>query len=339
MTLSAGAWLPYPSGFAFTSSEGQIYLDSGALIDVSGSQAVSASVADNFIPVQLLLGPELANSPLQRNGPLRGQTIEVDIREHGRYDPDLNGGLGGYSNGTPLADTSGYVSLVQRSVGELTTAGGTVTLTAGDSVVMQSGSKIDVSGGSIDYPGWSRLNDPSHFQRSHPGYFASDAGWDLRWHLGRFTIVHPKWGMLKTITTRGRQRPFRSGLRARTNGGTIALSAPAVALDGSLLGLTVSGPRQQAGAPISSTLSLAFQAQQPTGPLFAEFSPTPPDVIFGANSALAPADDFGSNSWETALLRADRRAKVILSPTWSIRTGLESSPSTTAMAIFPCQQM
>jgi filamentous hemagglutinin family protein len=316
VTISAGAWLAYSAGFAFTSSEGQIYLDSGALIDVSGSQDVSASVTDNIIPVQLL-GPELANSPLQRNGPLRGQTIEIDIREHGPYDPTLNGGLGGYTwVGTPLADTSGYVSLVQRSVGELTTAGGTVNLTAGDSVVMQSGSKIDVSGGSIDYQGGlvatTQVMSDGHVldisqatpDRIYDGIF------------GGFAVDHPKWGITETMTNPlANNAHFEAGYVQGGNGGTIALSAPAVALDGSLLGTTVSGPRQQASAPIPSTLSLAFQAQQPTGPLFQEFSPTPPAVVFEANSSLAPADAFALDSFGKPLaLRLDSCVEMILSP-------------------------
>ncbi len=143
VTMGAGTWLPFSEGFAFTLSGGQVYLDAGALIDVSGSQDVNASVTENIIPVQLR-GAQLADFPLQRNGPLRGQTIQIDIRKHGPWDPTLNHGRGGYTwVGTPLADTSGYVALVQRSVGELTTSGGSVKLSAGDSVVMQPGSKID----------------------------------------------------------------------------------------------------------------------------------------------------------------------------------------------------
>ena len=60
------------------SSAGQVYLDPNAVIDVSGSKNISAPVSENVVAAQLL-GPELANSPLQRNGPLRGQTIYIDV--------------------------------------------------------------------------------------------------------------------------------------------------------------------------------------------------------------------------------------------------------------------
>ena len=316
VTMSAGTWIPYSAGYSFTFSEGQIYLDSGALIDVSGSRDVSASVTDNIISVQLL-GPELANSPLQRNGPLRGQTIQVDIRQHGPWDPTLNNGQGGYTwVGTPLADTSGYVGLIQRSVGQLTTAGGSVNLTAGESVVMQAGSKIDVSGGWIDYQGGliqttqvvsnGRILDISQAtpDRIYDGIYSG------------FTVVHPKWGVVETITNPlGSNAHFEPGYVQGGNGGTIALTAPGVALDGDLLGTTALGPREQASPPIPSTLSLIFAAQQPIAPLFQEFSPTPPKVVFDPAASLAPADAFGLDVYGKPLpLRDDRRAEVILSP-------------------------
>src|SRR6202008_1151668 len=89
VTLNAGVWIPTGGtnnlidNFVF--SDGQIYFDDNALIDVSGLLGVSASVSENIISAQLR-GPELANSPLQRNGPLRGQTIQVDIRNRGVFD-------------------------------------------------------------------------------------------------------------------------------------------------------------------------------------------------------------------------------------------------------------
>jgi len=153
ITLNAGSWSFTSAGntpqsqFVFTS--GQIYFDSGAEIDAQGSTDVSASVTENIVSAQLL-GPELADSPLQRDGLLRGQTVDIDILQTGVYN-------GQSWVGSPLANLSGYVNLVEHTVGELTTNGGTVTLNAGDSVVMQAGSQVNVSGGWINYQGpWSR---------------------------------------------------------------------------------------------------------------------------------------------------------------------------------------
>ena len=143
VTIGAGSWFPLNNGYSFLPTDGQIYLDPGAAIDVAGSTNVSAPVSENFIDVQLR-GAELANYPLQRDGPLRGQTITIDIRQTGTYN-------GVPWIGTPLADTSGYVALIDRTVGELTTGGGNVSLTAGDSVVIQPGATVNVSGGWINY--------------------------------------------------------------------------------------------------------------------------------------------------------------------------------------------
>src|ERR1019366_2913552 len=129
--------------FVHASGFGQIYLDLGATIDVGGTTDVAVPVAENIVAVQLTAAA-LANSPLLRNGPLRGQTIYVDTGATGTYN-------GQNWVGTPLADASGYANLIQRSVGELTTAGGTVSLDAGESVVMQPGATINVSGGWINY--------------------------------------------------------------------------------------------------------------------------------------------------------------------------------------------
>ncbi|MEI8341116.1 MAG: filamentous hemagglutinin N-terminal domain-containing protein, partial [Verrucomicrobiota bacterium] len=149
VTLSAGSWNLTGNGPSvsdiFYYTAGQIYLDSNATIDVAGSQDVSASVAENIISVQLN-GAELANSPLQRTGVLRGKTVQVDIRQNGIYN-------GQAWVGTPVANTSGYVGLIKRSVGELTTSGGSITMNAGESVVMQPGSRIDVSGGWTNFQG------------------------------------------------------------------------------------------------------------------------------------------------------------------------------------------
>ena len=192
VTAEAGSWLLVNPGYAFFATDGQIYLDPGATIDVSGSADVAASVSENIIPVQLR-GAELANYPLQRNGALRGQTVTIDIRQTGTYN-------GLPYVGTPLADTSGYVALVERTVGELTTAGGNVSLTAGESVILQPGATVNVSSGWINYTGaqiettkvisGGQIFDISQAtpDRIYQGIYAGGVE------------SHPKWGIFETTT-------------------------------------------------------------------------------------------------------------------------------------------
>ena len=310
--LDAGIWLTTGGASTiidnFVFSDGQIYFDTGSVVDVSGLANVSASVAENIISAQLR-GPELANSPLQRNGPLRGQTIQFDIRNTGVFD-------GKPWVGTPLADLFGYVNLIRRTVSELSTAGGTVNLNAGGSVVLQRGAMIDVSGGSIDYQG--ALVQTSKVVSGGQLFDISQATPD-RVYSGLYTgsvVDHPKWGIVE-----GFMNPlamgghFEAGYVQGRNGGSINITAPSMALDSVLRGNTVAGPRQRTVQPAPSTLALNFQAQGSNGSLIFPTSPTPPNIIFDHTNNLAPADPFTLDANGAPMpLRHDRRAVVILSP-------------------------
>ena len=240
VTFDAGVWHPTGGGAQlldnFVLSSGQIYLDSDASIDVSGSQDVSASVSENIVAAQLL-GPELANSPLQRNGPLRGQTVFIDITQHGTFN-------GQSWVGSPIGELSGYVNLVQHTVGELTANGGTVNLNAGNSVVMQAGSNINVSGGTINYQG-SSVQTSEVIDTSGHVYDISQATPDRVYTgiVNGFADVHTKWGVVNSfqnpLQTGGR---FQAGYVQGGNGGSLAITAPSMALDGNLSGTTVRGP-------------------------------------------------------------------------------------------------
>jgi len=336
VTLNAGVWNLMVAGNGLKETllynSGQIYLDAGASIDVFGSQNVSASVNDNIISVQLR-GTELANSPVQRNGLLRGRTVQVDIRKIGTTSD------GQAWVGMSLADVTGYINMVQHSVGELTTAGGSVALNAGGSVVMQPGSKIDVSGGWINYTGGTvqttRLIVGGNL------YDISQAPADLVYNgiYAGFTVTHPRWGITQTYTNR-----ILSGAHAEPgylqggNGGSINIQAPAMALDGDLYGNTVAGQQQRTLAgqmtssfsslgsqvlamiqsmlavPSSSMLSLVFKTQYSNDAadlLYPWYSPTPPNIVFQDVSNLKPADPFALTSLS---LRADRQSEVVLSP-------------------------
>ena len=307
VTIGAGSWLPLNNGYSFFPTDGQIYLNPGATIDVAGSADVSASVSENFIDVQLR-GAELANYPLQRDGPLRGQTITIDVRQTGTYN-------GVPWVGTPLADTSGYVALIDRTVGELTAAGGNVSLTAGDSVVIQPGATVNVSGGWINYTG--ALVQTTKVISGGQIFDISQATPD-RIYSGIYTggtQDHPKWGISETHTNplvNGAQ--FEDGYIQGGNGGSLSISAPSMALDGQLLGNTITGPRQRTTPPTLSLLSLAFQSRLTTTP-YPFVAPAPPTITFQTTSTLAPADPFALDSNGLPMpLRDDRKAAVILNP-------------------------
>ncbi|MDD5260535.1 MAG: filamentous hemagglutinin family protein [Methylacidiphilales bacterium] len=305
VTLKAGVWLPNNGG-SFIYSDGQVALDSGAVINVAGSEDVNASVTENIISLQLT-GTELANSPLQRNGMLRGKKIQVDITQYGT---DSNGNTW---IGTQIADVSGYANLIQRSVGELTTAGGSVTINAGGSLAMQAGSNIDVSGGWTNYQGAyiqttkllaggniidiSKATPDRVYDGIYDGFTQSSAKWGTSQ-----TYINP---LLVGAT-------YRNGYVQGGGGGSLAVTAPAMTLKGGLYGNTVAGQQQRMpdakvkatfsstsvlpamrsilSVPGAGSLSLSFLKQNPdpSNPVF--YSPTPPHIAFTFGPALNPAD-------------------------------------------------
>jgi filamentous hemagglutinin family protein len=320
LNVRAGNWNLTGTGataqdyFAFTG--GQIYLDAGATIDVSGSANVAASVTENIVSVQLR-GSELADSPLQRDGPLRGQTVQVDIRQTGTYN-------GQTWVGTPLANTSGYVALVDHTVGELTTNGGSVSLQAGSSVVLQPGSSVNVSGGWINYAGGNvattkllaggRVLDISQAtpDRVYDGIYT-----------GSTTTNDAKWGAANTSTNPQLAADYELGYLQGGNGGKLAIVAPAMTLDGGLSGGTIAGPHQRTVAPATSALSLTFQSQDASLPqnLYPVYSPTPPAITFQANASVTPVGAFSAGG--TALPDV-RKKNVALSASLLGRDGFGS---------------
>ncbi|MCX6840445.1 MAG: filamentous hemagglutinin family protein [Verrucomicrobia bacterium] len=318
VVISAGVWdLLLTTGITeqtFVNSSGQVYLDRGAVINVAGSVGIAASI-DQYLLTVTLRGAELADSALQRNGVLRGSEVKVDLRKHGTRSD------GTEWVGTPLANLAGYLNVIERNVGQLTVAGGTVAMNAGESVVMQEGAVVDVSSGYLEFPAGyvetSRLRvgntlvdiADARLDALYDGvYDPTSATLDSRWGGGTSsTAVFTPMAHYEDAHTYG----------ARTAGG-IQLAAASMALDGSFRGNTVTGTQQLADAPALSSLTLLFRSQQlkRTPMRYPFHSPTPPDIKFRLGATGLPAaDPFSLNgSGEPTELRPERRAEVVLSP-------------------------
>jgi filamentous hemagglutinin family protein len=312
--LAAGEW-NFLGGITptskFTQSAGQVYLDKDALVNVAGSIDIPVSVAQNIISVDLRAA-ELANSPLQRNGPLRGQSVQIDIRDSGIYE-------GAMWLGTPLADVAGFANLIQRGIGQLTTAGGSVNISAGASTVMQAGAKIDVSGGSIAYQEaivrTSQLITPSGTLTD-----ISQARPDVV-YLGIYDAIfdasNVKFGVTELYS--GNIVPgggrLENGYLQGAAGGSLSIRSASAALDGSFIGKIFAGESQRAILPTASSLVLDFTAIDRSFPSLPNFAPTPPAIVFQAPNPLSPADPFQTDADGKPLaLRGDLLANVFLSP-------------------------
>jgi filamentous hemagglutinin family protein len=208
-------------------NDSRIFMDAGSFIDVSGTRGVSVSVSRNIVTAELR-GNELRDSPLQREGVLRGEKIQYDVR-----------------SGTPIGDVSAYTAQIRRSASERTAAGGTIDLRSEGDVVIRQEARLDVSGGWLDYT----------------------AG------TVQTTKLLTAEGQLLDISQATPERLYQkaflgaaqveAGYREGKDAGGVQINARAIALDGTLLGSAVAGPRQRAVADLPRPGSLVLG--DPTG--------------------------------------------------------------------------
>jgi filamentous hemagglutinin family protein len=288
-----------------------VYLSQNALIDVAGLTSATLPMSANYITFNPR-GPEFADSPLQRDGPLRGASITIDIRDSGVSADGLSW------VGTPLAAAAGYVAQVPETIDQLLAAGGTVSISTAlgqntanySSIVLQSGSTIDVSGGFVTYQGGAvpttRLigADGAVYDIA-----AADPNLTYLGLAGSFTDDHPRWGVSTTFTTpllAGGQTIFEPGYIEGHDAGGIELRADAIVEAGNLLGQVPVGPHQlaagelgtAAGAASDDTRHLQADAQQLPSAGYLIFDPTS-----SANSTIASLEDGQAVSPEFTLIQ------------------------------------
>ena len=293
VSVNAGIWDFVEPQSTFVHSGGQIYLDRGSFINVAGSTDIPVPLSQAILTVTLR-GAEFADSPLQRTSIFRpgdgsNPSITVDLRKTGTYN--------GFNwVGTPLANLTGYLGLIQRTVGELTVAAGSVNLNAGGSVVVQPGASIDVSGGYVTYGSGfvrtTRVLYAGHLMdiadatpnRLYQGIFT-----------GLFTESHPRWGVTSTYVVPWMLGDhFEQSYIQGANGGSLSITAAVGGLGRATSTETPCPvPRQRSSPPTTSSFTLALEAQQLLASAnYPPYSPTPPAVIIESNPGQAPADSF-----------------------------------------------
>ncbi len=306
----------------------RVLLEPGATIDVSGLQDVQLPATYNFISFQPR-GTEFADMPLQRGGPLFGQTLWIDIRDSGtRAD-------GTTWVGTPVADASGFVDNVPQSISQLMTIGGSVSLrtdtsgnAAGNDVVLQAGSVINVAGGSVQFlpgmvPTTRLIGSNGHL------YSMADADPNITYVgiAGSFAVDHSHWGVTESWSNF--TETFQPGYTEGHDAGGISITTVNPVMDGTMLFGAVAGERQLAAgiAPAGSNgiapeqtsnnqlpsqgyLSLTTPSSvvigtAGTAPLAADFTP---DTILSPPSSPAPgpSGNFTAQSAFQTLLSADQ---------------------------------
>ena len=277
-----------PGTLPSSASDGsRIYIADGASIDVSGAIAVLPMSA-NSLQVELR-GSELADDPNQRNGALRGTTVNVDVRQYGTLD-------GTSWVGTPLANLSADFATIGRGIQQRNETGGSVNLQSFGDVIVGSNAKINVSGGATDYQS-GYLNTSVLLGANGQVYGISNASPDVVYtgvaNTNLVSLTDLRWGVTSTYagiygTGQGQYTP---GYVQGANAGSLTLNAPHILFDGALIANVQVGPYQRnpqvAGTtqqydqlPLPGALTLGA-VNNPGGDLFPDLILTSIDVAQG----------------------------------------------------------
>ncbi|MGX1321701.1 filamentous hemagglutinin family protein [Bradyrhizobium sp. USDA 377] len=233
-----------------------VLLAPGAVVDVAGLANVSLPASYNYIAFKPLA--EYADMPLQRSpyeATLYGSTFYIDIRASGtRAD-------GTKWVGTPLADASGYLSNVGRSIYQLMTVGGSVTLKTdlidAKAGVQTAGSIVNVAGGGVKFES-GMVNATRLIGADGRIYSMANADPNMTYLgiAGQFTRNHSRWGVTETWST-GTQI-YSPGYSEGYDAGSVIVSTVNPLLTGTMYFGSVAGERQinSGQLPLQGTLDL-----------------------------------------------------------------------------------
>ncbi len=206
----------------------QLRVEAGASIDLSGVSA-TVPVTRNLVTVDLRAN-ELADDPLQRNGPLRGQTVVIDARV-----------------GTPIANVSGAIAGIGRTVAERLSTGGTASFSSDGDIVVASGATLNVSGGAVNYTGGymqtTKLVAPDgslvDIGSANPNVAYTGAV------NPTITQTYNVWGVSSQVVPSPTAGTFEAGYTDGKAAGTLSFAAPTLVLNGNLVGQSQSGLHQR----------------------------------------------------------------------------------------------
>lgn len=218
----------------------RIYVAPEATLDVSGA-TVELPASANVISAQLR-GTEFADFPLQRNGPLRGQTVYIDVRQYGtRAD-------GSTWQGTPLADVSGEIGAIQRNVAERNLTGGTVSLQSQGDVILAPNATVNIAGGAINYDaGYINTTKLVTAAGTLVDIANADPNQIYTGIATTATVSHPKWGVTTTFPDAAGSptTTFQPAYTEGKDAGTLNLTAAQFIFDGLLDGQVTRGIYQR----------------------------------------------------------------------------------------------
>ncbi len=234
---------PFATPNALASNTARIHIASGARISVAGLENVQVSAARNTVEVELR-GDELKDSPVNQQGPLRGEKVYVDI---GRALAHADSG-----QSTLIASDSleSYSAKLDRTVAERSTTAGSVSLLSQGETIIEDGASFDLSGGSVQY---TAANVKTTLLTSNGKLVdMADAVADTRYDgiATRYVVDYGRWNRKEVIDLGQSYRYDPGYVEGKDAGALSVIGMKAVVMQGEVLGRTTVGELQRdAGLP------------------------------------------------------------------------------------------
>ena len=243
----------------------RIFVDSGAVIDVSGMADVLIPASRNAVKISPVKRNELRDTPNYRDDFLNGATVYVDPRKSGVREDGVAW------IGSPLIEAGSFYQQVGVSAAELMTKGGNVTLgvasftPGGDpalapDVIVKAGANIDIAGGWVRYEAGAvqetRLIDSAghvvNISEADPNdYFVGI--------VGGFTRDQPRWGVSQTWTDPSlSQTHYAVEYTEGRDAGSLTLKGSVIVLDGDVHGDAFAGLNQRVDAVTGTATSSVY---------------------------------------------------------------------------------
>ncbi|HVX78801.1 MAG TPA: filamentous hemagglutinin family protein, partial [Bradyrhizobium sp.] len=275
----------------------RVWVDDGAVVDVSGLQDVPVPAADDAVDVDVR-DNELRDSPLQRGGVLESQDVWVNLNDLDVVVP----GQQVYTEGG-LIELSGWLGLIERPIDQRLTTGGSVTLFSTGDAILRPGSIVNIAGGSLEHqagyvPTTWLVGADGHV------YNINTAPADLPYvSVGvNFTIDHSHWGVTDIWAN-----PFFPALMYQgaylegESAGSLNIVADRSEVDAQVYATAVNGPYQRSAGSLPASGSLNI-GETVGGNLF-----DPTAVVIG------PSDPVLDLADDTSPLPAEWQQTVFLS--------------------------
>jgi filamentous hemagglutinin len=224
----------------------ELRVAAGTSINLAGSNA-TVPMSSNLVQIQLNSN-ELADDPSQRNGALKGKTVIVDVR-----------------NGKPaIISASSWLSTlqgIQENIAQRTSAGGSASFRSVGDVVVNPGATINVSGGQWNYTG-GVAQTSQLLGANGKLYEVSSADPNLAYTQ----VINPTYkqdfngfGVTITSPTPGLAH-YDQGYTQGFSAGSVTFAAPALSLQGNLIGHAVNGAYQRSAAAIPDESLIGYLA-------------------------------------------------------------------------------